>query len=368
MPNAHHASLDTGFNVSESSCVAPANVLPYSSDAVRKHRHQRRPVAFSHDQLLVTLVTAAGDVAALKGPGCDDEGMDGEGALGGEGADDGVRRRSSTSGDGFGGRGGGGEGSPLEAAGSGGSNSGSGSRASSGGGDDGGSDATGSDDDETSDGSSSSSESDGSSVSSGSSEDTEVEDLESVRQQRENGGGKSHGEEDEDDDDDGFFGLEGDEEEDWEWLGWRSCPASAVATTRNGGAANGAQNGVCLPMLAVCGGRDGTVAGVAAACGCDAPARCNGSCGCGGQRAAVIKQQLMECDGNGALNAAGKGVEGGSGPKHKQDRRARPRDVLKKAVLLAVGELVLRVEEEQRRLAAAVRFGVQQVRAWAGCA
>jgi hypothetical protein len=106
MPNAYHSGFNTGFNVAEAVNFAPANWLPHGSDAVAKYRSQGKPVSLSHDQVLVTLVGAAGAVAVAHGVGGGDEQLDAEvaeevGGGGGEGA--GVERGGLGGGEGGGG-------------------------------------------------------------------------------------------------------------------------------------------------------------------------------------------------------------------------------------------------------------------------
>eukprot|EP00775_Hariotina_reticulata_P011303 gene11303-11453_t len=71
LPNAYHAAINTGFNVAEAVAVGPWDWLPAGAEAVRKYRQQGRPVAFSYDQLLLTLVSAAKHVALAHGLGGD---------------------------------------------------------------------------------------------------------------------------------------------------------------------------------------------------------------------------------------------------------------------------------------------------------
>lgn len=68
LPNAYHAAINTGFNVAEAVAVGPWDWLPAGAEAVRKYRQQGRPVAFSYDQLLVTLVRVA--VVPMAGGRC----------------------------------------------------------------------------------------------------------------------------------------------------------------------------------------------------------------------------------------------------------------------------------------------------------
>jgi len=66
LPNTYHAAINTGFNLAEAVAIGPWDWLPAGAEAVRKYRQQGRPVAFSYDQLLVTLVRVAVPVYGAK--------------------------------------------------------------------------------------------------------------------------------------------------------------------------------------------------------------------------------------------------------------------------------------------------------------
>ena len=59
MPNAYHAGLNTGFNVAEAVNFAAPEWIPFGTDVISKYREASKPVALSHDSLLVSLTSAA---------------------------------------------------------------------------------------------------------------------------------------------------------------------------------------------------------------------------------------------------------------------------------------------------------------------
>jgi hypothetical protein len=59
MPGAYHAGFNAGFNVAEAVNFAASPWLPHGTDAAAAAAAARRPLAFSHDALLVALARAA---------------------------------------------------------------------------------------------------------------------------------------------------------------------------------------------------------------------------------------------------------------------------------------------------------------------
>lgn len=68
MPDAYHAGFNTGFNCAEAVNFAAPSWIPYGTDVAQKYRNSRKPVAMSHDSLLVALAIAAQHVPATKPP------------------------------------------------------------------------------------------------------------------------------------------------------------------------------------------------------------------------------------------------------------------------------------------------------------
>ncbi|XP_050105757.1 putative lysine-specific demethylase JMJ16 isoform X2 [Malus sylvestris] len=53
LPRAYHSGFDSGFNFSETACVAPLDWLPHGQDAVELYCEQGRRTSISHDKLLL---------------------------------------------------------------------------------------------------------------------------------------------------------------------------------------------------------------------------------------------------------------------------------------------------------------------------
>jgi hypothetical protein len=328
LPGARSASVDTGFSVSEAARHAPADWLPVATDTLRAARVLGARAPHGFDALLVSLVRSSRRAAAARGPGCGR-------ASGGRSSGSGSGSRKVS----------GGRGSSSDERG-GGSLS---DEASSGDSED--SSASGSG--VSSSSSSSSSESERSSASSGSSEDTDLEELLAVA---------CGGAEDASSSDLGS----GDEGEDWAWLGWRGSGGAGADSAANGcsEAAACGQAGASGPVGSAASGSSsghggGVVDGVLPAAGTPGACVCGvAACRCGahkrrqheaaGPLAVAVKQEAQECQAAAA-----------EAPHPAATFRAC--DVPAALVAAAVGELVLRIEDEQRRLAAALRFGVQQV-------
>ncbi|KAK9864104.1 hypothetical protein WJX84_004798 [Apatococcus fuscideae] len=63
-PNAYHSGFNTGFNIAEAVNFGPPDWIPYGTDVLEKYRKDRKAATLSHDNLLVSLVQGAEQVAA----------------------------------------------------------------------------------------------------------------------------------------------------------------------------------------------------------------------------------------------------------------------------------------------------------------
>ncbi|KAK9825321.1 hypothetical protein WJX74_009284 [Apatococcus lobatus] len=63
-PNAYHSGFNTGFNIAEAVNFGPPDWIPYGTDVLDKYRKDRKAATLSHDNLLVSLVQGAVQVAA----------------------------------------------------------------------------------------------------------------------------------------------------------------------------------------------------------------------------------------------------------------------------------------------------------------
>ena len=58
-PNGYHGGFNCGWNCAEAVNFAPPDWLPHGTDVLGKYRRQHRPANFSHDALLLHIVTSA---------------------------------------------------------------------------------------------------------------------------------------------------------------------------------------------------------------------------------------------------------------------------------------------------------------------
>ena len=58
-PNGYHGGFNCGWNCAEAVNFAPPDWLPHGTDVLAKYRRQHRPANFSHDALLLHIVTSA---------------------------------------------------------------------------------------------------------------------------------------------------------------------------------------------------------------------------------------------------------------------------------------------------------------------
>lgn len=56
-PNGYHGGFNCGWNCAEAVNFAPPDWLPFGSDVILKYRTQQRRTTFSHDALLVHIIT-----------------------------------------------------------------------------------------------------------------------------------------------------------------------------------------------------------------------------------------------------------------------------------------------------------------------
>eukprot|EP00210_Caulerpa_lentillifera_P004119 g3928.t1 len=57
-PNSYHGGFNSGWNCAEAVNFAPADWLPHGTDVLKKYRMQKKPTTFSHDALLINLVSS----------------------------------------------------------------------------------------------------------------------------------------------------------------------------------------------------------------------------------------------------------------------------------------------------------------------
>eukprot|EP00210_Caulerpa_lentillifera_P000249 g242.t1 len=57
-PNSYHGGFNSGWNCAEAVNFAPADWLPHGTDVLKKYKRQKKPSTFSHDALLINLVSS----------------------------------------------------------------------------------------------------------------------------------------------------------------------------------------------------------------------------------------------------------------------------------------------------------------------